>query len=138
MRVLCFGVGDKRIGLALSDPAHTLARALEVYTRASVGKDIEELKKIETDYEVGEIVVGLPKGPSGDMGKRAEAVAGCALKIERHTGIRVVMWDERFSSNEAHRIFEMTRVNHRKRKPFIKTTASQIILQGYLDAQKKK
>jgi putative Holliday junction resolvase len=138
MRILCLDVGDKRIGLALSDPTHTLAQAFELYNRVGPKKDLEALARIVADHEVGEIVVGLPKDLSGAMGTRAQSVAEFAEQIEKHTGVRVVLWDERFSSNEAHRIFEMAQVKTKKRKPFIDMMAAQIILQGYLDAQKNK
>ncbi|HEY3276814.1 MAG TPA: Holliday junction resolvase RuvX [Syntrophorhabdaceae bacterium] len=138
MRVLSLDVGDRRIGLALSDPTHTLAQALEVLTRTTAKKDLEALKKIAVDHDVGEIVVGLPKDLSGAMGKRGQSVADFAAEIERVTGLPVVLWDERFSTNEANRIFEMHQVNSKKRKPFIDMMAAQIILQGYLDGKKNQ
>jgi putative Holliday junction resolvase len=113
-----------------------LAQALKLYTRGTVQNDLEELGRLVHAHDVKEIVVGLPKDLSGAMGKRAQSVAAFAKQIERHTGLRVVLWDERFSTNEANRIFEMAQVNHKKRKPFIDMMASQIILQGYLDAPK--
>ena len=136
MRTLGLDVGDKRIGFSLSDPTGTLAQALKVYARSTVKDDLEELGRLVRAHDVKEIVVGLPKDLSGAMGKRAQSVAAFAEQIERHTGVRVVLWDERFSTNEANRIFEMAEVSHKKRKPFIDMMASQIILQGYLDAPK--
>ena len=136
MRTLCLDVGDKRIGFALSDPTGMLAQALKLYTRGTVQNDLEELGRLVHAHDVKEIVVGLPKDLSGAMGKRAQSVTDFAEQIERHTGLRVVLWDERFSTNEANRIFEMAEVSHKKRKPFIDMMASQIILQGYLDAPK--
>ncbi len=136
MRILSLDVGDKRIGLALSDPTHTLAQALKVYTRTTMKKDLQEFRNIVADHEVEKIVVGLPKDLSGAVGKRAQAVTDFAKEIEQYTGVPVVLWDERFSTNEANRIFEMAEMSRKKRKPFIDMMASQIILQGYLDAQK--
>jgi len=136
MRALCLDVGDKRIGVSLSDPTRTLAQALKLITRTTLQKDIEELRRTLDEHDVGEIVIGLPKDLSGAMGKRAQSVADFAGEIERRLAVPVVLWDERFSTNEAHRIFEMAQVSHRKRKPFIDMMASQIILQGYLDAQR--
>ena len=136
MRILCLDVGDRRIGVALSDPTHTLAQALKVHARTNLHNDLEAFRKIAVEHEVGTIVVGLPKDLSGAIGKRAQAVTEFAAELEKHTGIPVVLWDERFSTNEAGRIFEMAEVSHKKRKPFIDMMAAQIILQGYLDAQK--
>jgi putative holliday junction resolvase len=138
MRILGLDVGDKRIGVSLSDPTHTLAQALELYHRVGPNKDVEAIGKIVAEHDVGEIVVGLPKDLSGAIGERARTVTEFAERIEQYTGVRVVLWDERFSSNEAHRIFEMAQVKTKKRKPFIDMMAAQIILQGYLDAQKNQ
>lgn len=120
----------------MSDPTGMLAQALKVYARGTMKNDLDELDRLVHEHDVKEIVVGLPKDLSGAIGKRAQSVTDFAEQIERHTGIHVVLWDERFSTNEANRIFEMAQVNHKKRKPFIDMMASQIILQGYLDAPK--
>jgi len=138
MRILCLDVGDKNIGVALSDPTLSIAQAHKLYRRVSIKKDLIELKNIVDSNDVREVVVGLPKDLSGEIGKRAQGVMDFAEEIKRHIDIHVVLWDERFSSNEAHRIFEMAQVSHKKRKPYIDMMASQIILQGYLDAQKAK
>jgi putative Holliday junction resolvase len=138
MRILGLDVGEKKIGVSLSDQTHTLAQALKVYRRATLEADLEEFSNIIADHDVGQIVVGLPKDLSGAMGKRARAVADLAGKIKSRTGLPVVLWDERFSTNEADRIFEMAQINHRKRKPYIDMIAAQLILQGYLDAQKTR
>jgi putative Holliday junction resolvase len=138
MRILCLDVGDRRIGVALSDPTLTLAQPLIVHTRTNLRSDLEAFKKIAAEHEVGKIVVGLPKDLSGAMGTRAQSVAQFAGELEKHTGIPVELWDERFSTNEAGRIFELAEVSHKKRKPFIDMMAAQIILQGYLDAQKTR
>lgn len=138
MRILGLDVGDRKIGIAVSDPTMSIAQAVKVYRRVSVAEDLKELEKIAKEHNAKEIVVGLPKDLNGKIGKRAEGVIAFAKEIEKHTLIPTVLWDERFSTNEANRIFEMAQVSHRKRKPFIDMMASQIILQGYLDAQKAK
>ena len=138
MRVLGLDVGDKKIGLSMSDSTRSIAQALKVYRRSTLEKDLNELKGIAEEHGIEEIVIGLPKDLSGAIGKRATEVMAFAEEIRKHTSINTVLWDERFSTNEANRIFEMARVSHKKRKPFIDMMASQIILQGYLDAQKPK
>jgi putative Holliday junction resolvase len=138
MRILGLDVGDKKIGLSLSDSTRSIAQALMVYRRSSLEKDLAELKRVVDEHGIGEIVVGLPKDLNGAIGKKATEVMAFAEKIRKHTSINTVLWDERFSTNEANRIFEMAQVSHKKRKPFIDMMASQIILQGYLDAQKTK
>lgn len=138
MRILGLDVGDRKIGIAVSDPTMSIAQALKLYRRASLAEDLKELKRVAQEHDVKEIVIGLPKDLSGDIGTRAKGVMAFAEEIEKHTLIPTILWDERFSTNEANRIFEMAQVSHKKRKPFIDMMASQIILQGYLDAQKTK
>jgi putative holliday junction resolvase len=138
MRVLGLDVGDKKIGISLSDSTRSIAQALMVYRRSNLENDMKELKRVVDEHGIEEIVIGLPKDLSGAIGKKATEVMAFAEKIRIHTSINTVLWDERFSTNEANRIFEMAQVSHKKRKPFIDMMASQIILQGYLDAQKTK
>jgi putative holliday junction resolvase len=136
VRVLCLDVGDKRIGIAVSDPSGTIAQAVKVYTRGSLRQDVEEIGAVARDLEVSRIIVGLPRNLDGSLGTRAQQVLSLAEKIESATSLPVESWDERFSSNEAHRIFDLASVNQKKRKRFIDMMAAQIILQGYLDARK--
>jgi putative holliday junction resolvase len=135
MRILGLDVGDKKIGVSLSDPTLSIAQGLKLYRRVSLEKDIEEFKRIVKEHEVGEIVIGLPKNLSGKIGTRAQGVMGLADKIRESIDVPVNLWDERFSTNEAHRVFDMADVRHKKRKPFLDIMAAQIILQGYLDAR---
>ncbi|OPY02017.1 MAG: putative Holliday junction resolvase [Syntrophorhabdus sp. PtaB.Bin047] len=135
MRILGLDVGDKKIGVSLSDPTLSIAQGLKLYRRASLEEDIEELKRIVQEHEVGEIVVGLPRNLNGTIGTRAQNVMGLADRIRESVAIPVTLWDERFSTNEAHRVFDMAEVRHKKRKPYLDIMASQIILQGYLDAR---
>jgi len=137
MRVLCLDVGERRIGFSLSDTTCTIAQALKVYNRHSLKRDLEEIKKITDAYNVTQIVVGLPKNLNGSVGKKGEEVIDFARAIEEYTSVSVDLWDERFSTNEAHRMFSMAGVRHKKRKASVDMIASQIILQGYLDAHKK-
>ena len=130
-------MGEKRIGFSLSDTTCTIAQALKVYKRFSLKKDLEEIKNIINEYNVTQIVVGLPKNLNGTLGIRGQEIRDFAGKIEQHTSIPTVLWDERFSTNEAHRMFSIAGVTQKKRKESIDMIASQIILQGYLDAHKK-
>lgn len=137
MRVLCLDVGDRRIGFAISDPNRKIAQALTLYERQSLKADLEKIKTLVGEHEVSTIVIGLPKNLDGSVGKRGQDVEKFAEKIGAITGLPVDLWDERFTSNEAHRIFDMASVKRKKRKPFIDMMAAQLILQGYLDAQAK-
>ena len=136
MRTLCLDVGEKKIGIAMSDPTGIIAQGLKLYRRDVLRKDLAELKKIIEDYEVNEIVIGLPRDLSGEVGKKAREITAFSDEVKKYFTLPVVLWDERFSTNEAHRIFEMANVSHKKRRPFFDVMASQLILQGYLDARK--
>ncbi len=135
MRILCLDVGDKKIGVALSDPTHSIAQALKVYRRNSLKDDLREFRNIISEYDIERIVIGLPKDLSGAIGKKAQEVIGFAEALEKHVDVPVVLWDERFTTNEAHRVFEMASISHKKRRPYLDMMASQLILQGYLDAK---
>lgn len=138
MRIMCLDVGDRKIGISLSDPSLSIAQALKLHRRSSLRQDMEELSTLVATHEIKEIVVGLPKNMNGSIGKRARDIMEFAGEIENRLSIPVVLWDERFSTNEAHRVFELAQVSHRKRKPFLDMMASRIILQGYLDAHQSK
>jgi putative Holliday junction resolvase len=135
VRVLCLDVGEKRIGVALSDPKLIIALALKVYARVGPKRDVQEIVALVREHDVSKIVVGLPKNLDGTIGDKAREIMGFAERVERAAGVPAVLWDERFSTNEAHRVLDMGSVKQKKRKSFIDMMAAQIILQGYLDAQ---
>lgn len=136
VRILALDVGEKRIGLALSDPSGTIAQGLKVYTTSgSRTKDITEIAEVVRQFDVSLVVVGLPKNLDGSIGPKAQKIVDLAGAIGRVTGLPVDLWDERFSTDEAHRIFDMASVKRKKRKGAIDVMAAQIILQGYLDAR---
>ena len=135
-RVLSLDVGEKRIGIALSDPSGTIAQGLRLYaTTGSRARDIAAIGELVREFEVSRVVVGLPKNLDGSMGPKAQEMVRFAESLERATGVPVDLWDERFSTDEAHRIFDMASVKRKKRRGSIDVMAAQIILQGYLDAQ---
>jgi putative Holliday junction resolvase len=135
-RVLSLDVGEKRIGVAISNPGGTIAQGLKVYaTSGSRAKDIAAINDMIRQFEVSAVVVGLPKNLDGSLGSRARQIVQFAEAIRKATGLPVDLWDERFSTNEAHRIFDMAEIKRKKRKESIDMMAAQIILQGYLDAQ---
>jgi len=137
VRALALDIGEKRIGIAISDSQQSIAQPLKLYKRGSLSQDIDEVKKLIREHEVSRIVCGLPKNLDGSIGKKAEEIVEFARKLEEKTSVPVDLWDERFSTDEAHRIFDMHEYKQKKRKPYIDMMAAQIILQGFLDAHKK-
>jgi putative Holliday junction resolvase len=137
-RILSLDIGEKRIGIAVSDPSGTITQGVKVHnTTGSRTKDVAEITQIAREYEVNRIVVGLPKNLDGSLGQKAKEIMAFADSIKSVSGLPVDLWDERFSSDEAHRIFDMASIKRKNRKPFIDVMAAQIILQGYLDAQRQ-
>lgn len=70
MRILGLDVGDKKIGISLSDSTQSIAQALMLYRRSNIEKDLMEIQKVINDHDIGEIVIGLPKDLSGEIGKK--------------------------------------------------------------------
>jgi len=135
-RVLSLDVGEKRIGIALSDPSGTIAQGLRLYTTTgSRTRDIAAIGELVRELGVSMVVVGLPKNLDGSLGPRAQEMMRFAEILKRESGVPVDLWDERFTTDEAHRVFDMASVKRKKRRGSIDVMAAQIILQGYLDAQ---
>lgn len=136
VRILAVDIGEKRIGTALSSEGGTIAQGLELLaSTGSQAGDVAAIADLARRREVVRVVVGLPKNLDGSIGPRAQRIVALAEGIGRATGLPVELWDERFSTNEAHRILDMASVKRKKRKGAIDVMAAQIILQGYLDAQ---
>ncbi len=138
MRVLAVDVGDKRIGTAISDESGTIAQGLEVLlSTGSLAGDADAIAGLARRSNASLVVVGLPKNLDGSLGVRARKVVALAEAVGQAAGLPVELWDERFSTNEAHRILDMASVKRKKRKGAIDIMAAQIILQGYLDAKSR-
>jgi putative holliday junction resolvase len=135
-RILSLDVGEKRIGIAVSDPNGIIAQGVKVYsTSGSRTKDVAEINEVVREFTPALIVIGLPKNLDGSLGPKAKEIMRFADSVRAVTGVPVDLWDERFSTDEAHRIFDMAEIKRKKRRGSIDMMAAQIILQGYLDAQ---
>ena len=136
MRILAVDVGEKRIGTALSDAGGKIAQGSKLLVSSgSLAGNIAALAELAREFEVDRVVVGLPKNLDGTIGPKAQRIIALAEGVSKASGVPVDLWDERFSTAEAHRIFDMASVKRKKRKGAIDIMAAQIILQGYLDAQ---
>ncbi|MCX4245988.1 Holliday junction resolvase RuvX [Paraliomyxa miuraensis] len=142
MRALALDVGARTIGLALSDPDGIVACPWETLARRGEAADVSELVVRIQAREVGRVVVGLPLELDGREGHRARRVLRLAQALrERLHGlpgpsVEVVTWDERFSSAAAERALLEADVSRKRRKEKIDAVAAQVILQGWLDAQR--
>lgn len=139
MRLVGLDFGEKRIGVAVSDPLGITAQAAAVLDKqATYEADAAELKKLLEQYPgVTEIVVGLPKTMKGKIGPQAEKVQAFIEVLKQELPLKVTPWDERLTTVEAERTLISAGVSRKKRKSVIDKTAAVFILQGYLDCHKK-
>ena len=136
MRILGLDYGSKTMGVAVSDPLGFTAQGVEIIRRKSENKMRQTLARIEeliTQYQVEEIVLGLPKNMNNTLGDRAEKSLELKETLERRTGLPVVMWDERLTTVSANRVLMETGVRRENRKEHVDEIAAVFILQGYLD-----
>ena len=129
MRLMGLDYGSKTVGVAVSDPLGLTAQGVENKLRQTMAR-IEELI---SEYQVERIVLGYPKNMNNTVGERAVKSLEFKEKLEKRTGLPVVMWDERLTTAEAERTLMETGVRRENRKQFLDQMAAVLILQGYLD-----
>lgn len=133
-RILGLDVGDKRIGMAMSDLLMLTAQGLMTYTRKDEDADIEFVEDIIGKNDVEKIVCGLPKNMNGTIGPQAEKVQGFAEKLKEKTGKELIYWDERLTTKAAHATLIEGDMSRKKRKKVVDKIAAVYILQGYMDS----
>ncbi|WP_251455133.1 Holliday junction resolvase RuvX [Veillonella intestinalis] len=135
MRIMSLDVGSRTIGVACSDALYVTAQGIETIRRTSLEKDFQRLQKLITEYEVEELVVGMPKNMNGTKGDRAIKTEEFVAKLQEVIAIPVTFWDERLSTVMAERSLIEADVSRKKRKTVIDKMAAVVILQGYLDSR---
>lgn len=141
MRIIGLDYGTKTVGVAICDPLGLIAQPVETIKRKEENKLRQTLARIEAiieEYDVTEIVVGLPKNMDDSVGERALACQEFADKLERRTGLPVTMWDERLTTVAANEVLIESGVRRENRKAVIDQIAAVFILQGYLDYKVNK
>ena len=133
MRIMSLDVGSRTIGIACSDALLMTAQGIETIRRTSLEKDFTRLQELITEYEVHELVVGMPKNMNGTKGERAEKTEEFVDKMKEVIDLPVTYWDERLSTVMAERQLIAADVSRKKRKSVIDKMAAVVILQGYLD-----
>lgn len=139
MRIMGLDFGSKTVGVAISDPLLVTAQGIEIIRRKDENKLRQTLARIEAliaEYGVEKIVLGLPKNMNDTIGERAELSLEFKEKLERRTGLPVVMWDERLTTVEADRVMMEAGIRRENRKDYVDKIAACLILQGYLDASR--
>lgn len=136
MRIMGLDFGSKTVGVAISDPLLITAQGIEIIRRKDENKLRQTLARIEElilEYEVDRIVLGLPKNMNDTLGERAALSLEFQDKLERRTGLPVVMWDERLTTVAADRAMMEAGIRREHRKEHVDKIAAVLILQGYLD-----
>ena len=133
MRLLGLDVGDKRIGIALSDETATLASGLATLQRVGPRKDLKAIAALVREHQVSDVVVGLPRSLDGSLGPQAQKVLQLMDELRPLVRVPVVSWDERFTSAVATQALIEGGVSRRDRKQVVDKVAATLILQSYLD-----
>lgn len=136
MRILGIDFGEKRIGLAISDPLGFTAQGLETLLNQGKGHVLEALSKICKDHEVGEVVIGLPINMNGSLGPKAKEVMELVPELESKLGLKVKTWDERLSSQQVNRLMIEADISRQKQKKSADRLAATVILQSYLESKR--
>lgn len=132
-RMLGLDVGERRIGVALSDPLGLTAGPLPAIDRISWKKDLARIRELIGQFEIGRVVIGLPLRMDGSPGEEAERMLEFVRRLQATTRIPVTTWDERLTTREAERRLVEADVRRERRRRLIDGIAACLILQGYLD-----
>jgi len=139
MRYLGLDLGTKTLGISLSDVTLTIASSLKTINFKNEDYDtlLPQIKNIITEYDVTKIILGLPKNMNNSIGERALKTIAFKEKLENYLKCEVILQDERLSSVEANNYLLESDMSRKKRKQKIDSIAANIILQAYLDQNKK-
>lgn len=132
-KILCLDVGDKRIGIAVSDAMGWTAQPVETYTRKGYGPDVRHIEETMRRTGAQRLLLGLPRNMDGSEGEQAQKVRALAEQLE-NAGMRVVYYDERLTTRSAHASLIESGMRRSDRKNVVDQVAAQLILQSFLDA----
>lgn len=133
MRTLGLDIGEKRVGVAVSDPSGTVATPLRVLDASKALSSTSELVDLVEEYDVGRVVVGLPLSLDGTEGPQAARVRGAATRLAELLAVPIDFVDERLSSVEAVRTLSSGGVSAKASRGRVDMIAASLLLQGYLD-----
>ena len=132
MKIMGIDYGDARTGVAISDLLCTIVGSSTVVKSRNTEKAIADIVRLVEENQVGEIVVGLPRNMDGSEGPRAELCREFGRLLGEATGKKIIMWDERRTTVEAHNILSNHNYHGQKRKDTVDAVAASLILEGYL------
>lgn len=135
-RYLSLDIGTKRIGIAISDPLFIIAQPLRTISREPEKNSIEEIEKLCKEYNVSNIIAGLPKNMDGSLGFQAQNVKDYTKLLEENIQVTIIFEDERLTSVQAERILIEQNKKPSKNKPLIDMASAALILQQYLNKRR--
>jgi putative Holliday junction resolvase len=135
-RILAIDFGERRIGLAVSDPLGITAQGLPTIDTRKIKDVFSHIKNIVTQRNVTKIVVGMPRNMNGSIGFKGEEVKRFMDRLARETGLEVIAWDERLTSVQSQRSMREMGTNQRK-KEIVDRISATLLLQNYLDSAGK-
>ena len=133
-RILCLDIGDVRIGVAVSDPARTIASPVEVIRRVGWGPDTKKICELCRRYETSEVLSGLPLNMDGTEGFQARKVRDFCVQLEK-AGLHVIFQDERLTTVSAEEVLLESELSRADRKTKVDMVAAAFILRQWLDQQ---
>jgi putative Holliday junction resolvase len=136
MRILGIDFGDRSLGLAVSDPLFLTAQGLGRYRTQNKEKDKKYFLELVSQYEIGEIVIGLPLRMDGSSGTRVEKTKKFARWLEKILSLPVTFWDERLTTQQALKIISEQKTDFRKKKTLKDQISASLILSSYLESKK--
>jgi putative holliday junction resolvase len=136
MRVMALDVGDRNIGVAVSDALLLTAQGRPTLKRTSWEADVQHLRRVAEENEVGKIIVGKPLHMDGRDSPQSRKIAKFATKLSKTLSLPVILWDERLTSFAAEQHLEEAGLGWRDRKKHVDKVAAMFILQDYLDSLK--
>jgi putative Holliday junction resolvase len=138
LRVLGLDIGSKRIGVAVSDALGLTAQGVDTVICENPESDVKRLARLADEYQVTEIVVGMPYNMNGTEGPQAKKVRAFMELMSHNVDVPIREWDERLSTGAAERVLLEADMSRSKRRKVVDKVAAVIILQGYLDMQQSK
>jgi putative Holliday junction resolvase len=138
MRVLGIDLGDRNIGLAISDKLLITAQILDRYQVKSKDEDKKYFKELVEKYEIVKIVVGLPLRMDGSIGTQAEKTKIFARWLEKILGLPVVFWDERLTTVQALNILSQQKIKIKRKKILKDQISATLILSSYLESKRRE
>ena len=135
--VLCLDLGEKRIGIAISDPNRIVAAARKPLPAGGRRANADAVAALACAEDVAMILVGLPISMSGEEGPQAIRARRFGDELRSRCDIEIVFWDERLSTAEAHRYLREGNVRRERRRELVDSMSASIVLQSFLDAQRR-